>query len=210
MADTEKIRIIKSRVSIQSYFDDIIVPTMTDYYDNGGVDLESYPVCRCPFHMEDTASFRYYSHTSSFYCFGCGVGGDILNLHKLNMTINHNEEVSTDNTVDFLYDRFVEGNSAREATNTRQAGIQEEKLSTNVEIARFTSLCSKLEQLLLESEFIQVVDKAEGYSILDLSRVLIRLNKVNATEARQEVLKVYTNLSILDKQMRKEQELEIQ
>ena len=31
---------------------------------------------RCPFHSEKTASMRLYKQ--SFYCFGCGIGGDII------------------------------------------------------------------------------------------------------------------------------------
>lgn len=37
-------------------------------------------VMRCPFHSERTASFRVYRSTNSFYCFGCGVGGDQINF----------------------------------------------------------------------------------------------------------------------------------
>ncbi|MBR1779017.1 MAG: DNA primase, partial [Clostridia bacterium] len=32
----------------------------------------------CPFHAEKTASFNVYPTTESFYCFGCGVGGDVI------------------------------------------------------------------------------------------------------------------------------------
>lgn len=34
----------------------------------------------CPFHNEKHASFYIYPETNSFYCFGCGIGGDILKL----------------------------------------------------------------------------------------------------------------------------------
>lgn len=34
----------------------------------------------CPFHNEKTASFAVYEDTQSFYCFGCGVGGDVVNF----------------------------------------------------------------------------------------------------------------------------------
>ena len=32
----------------------------------------------CPFHGEKTPSFNIYTENGSFYCFGCGVGGDII------------------------------------------------------------------------------------------------------------------------------------
>ena len=32
----------------------------------------------CPFHGEKTPSFNIYTENDSFYCFGCGVGGDVI------------------------------------------------------------------------------------------------------------------------------------
>ncbi len=36
----------------------------------------------CPFHNEKTGSFTVYPETQSFYCFGCGAGGDAIGFIK--------------------------------------------------------------------------------------------------------------------------------
>lgn len=36
----------------------------------------------CPFHSEKSASFTVYPKSSSFYCFGCGIGGDAVTFIK--------------------------------------------------------------------------------------------------------------------------------
>lgn len=41
---------------------------------------------RCPFHSEKTASLRLYD--KSFYCFGCGVGGDMIKFVQLYFNIS--------------------------------------------------------------------------------------------------------------------------
>ncbi|MBO5396827.1 MAG: DNA primase [Clostridia bacterium] len=48
------------------------------------------PVALCPFHTEKTPSFVIYRDTMSYYCFGCGAGGDaitfIKNIERLDYT----------------------------------------------------------------------------------------------------------------------------
>lgn len=48
------------------------------------------PVALCPFHTEKTPSFVVYRDTQSYYCFGCGAGGDavtfIMNIERLDYT----------------------------------------------------------------------------------------------------------------------------
>ncbi len=47
----------------------------------------------CPFHGEKTPSFTIYPESGSFYCFGCGVGGDIFTFTKLIENLDYIEAV---------------------------------------------------------------------------------------------------------------------
>ena len=47
----------------------------------------------CPFHNEKTPSFVVYPENQSFYCFGCGVGGDVINFIKRINNVDYLEAV---------------------------------------------------------------------------------------------------------------------
>jgi len=46
-------------------------------------------VCLCPFHSEKTPSCHIYTDSSSFYCFGCGAGGDIITFTMLTENLDY-------------------------------------------------------------------------------------------------------------------------
>ena len=47
----------------------------------------------CPFHSEKTPSFTVYPETGSFYCFGCGVGGDVFTFTGLIENLDYMESI---------------------------------------------------------------------------------------------------------------------
>lgn len=53
----------------------------------------------CPFHSEKTPSFTVYPQDNSFYCFGCGVGGDAISF------IRKRENLDYPDAVEFLANR---------------------------------------------------------------------------------------------------------
>ena len=53
----------------------------------------------CPFHSEKTPSFNVYKESESFYCFGCGVGGDVITFIRMIENLDYIESVK------FLADR---------------------------------------------------------------------------------------------------------
>ena len=50
-------------------------------------------VCLCPFHSEKTPSCHIYNDSQSFYCFGCGAGGDVINFIRLIENLDYMEAV---------------------------------------------------------------------------------------------------------------------
>ena len=49
----------------------------------------------CPFHNEKTPSFTVYLATQSFYCFGCGAGGDAITFVKKIENLDYLDAVKT-------------------------------------------------------------------------------------------------------------------
>ncbi len=54
--------------------------TMPEILERLGIEKNRTGFICCPFHNEDTASCKIYEY--SFYCFGCGVGGDVIDFIK--------------------------------------------------------------------------------------------------------------------------------
>lgn len=49
----------------------------------------------CPFHNEKTPSFTVYPDTNSFYCFGCGAGGDVISFIRRIDNLDYVEAIKT-------------------------------------------------------------------------------------------------------------------
>ena len=84
----------------------------------------------CPFHNEKTPSFTVYPETASYYCFGCGAGGDVINF------VRNIENLDYIEAVKFLADRAglkMPDDRADDTTSNLKRRIYE----ANREAARF-------------------------------------------------------------------------
>lgn len=99
----------------------------------------------CPFHGEKTASFTVYPDTQSYYCFGCGNGGDVITF------IKNIENLDYMDAVRFLADRVgidvPDENNYDNTMNKRRLRM----LEANRDAARFFHKC------------LQTQDGAIGY-----------------------------------------------
>lgn len=84
----------------------------------------------CPFHAEKTPSMMVYTNTQSFYCFGCGAGGDVISFI---MKIENLEYIDA---LKFLSQRakidFIE-----DENNLGQQNIKKRLLAANIVAAKF-------------------------------------------------------------------------
>lgn len=87
-------------------------------------------VCLCPFHSEKTPSCTVYPDSDSFYCFGCGAGGDVITFIRKIENLEYIEAIK------FLAERS--GISMPEdAQNNQLSKIKARTLEINRVAARF-------------------------------------------------------------------------
>ncbi len=92
--------------------------------------------CLCPFHSEKTPSMVIYNDTQSFYCFGCGVGGDVITFIMKIENLDYVEAVK------FLANR-VGLQIPEEARDDKTAYLKSRILEINRASARFYYDCLK-------------------------------------------------------------------
>lgn len=90
----------------------------------------------CPFHSEKTPSFVVYPDTQSFYCFGCGAGGDVINF------VMRVENLEYPDAVRLLARRA--GMEVPEDGGDDSSKLRARVLEANREAARFFHRCLKL------------------------------------------------------------------
>ncbi|MBR5495821.1 MAG: DNA primase, partial [Oscillospiraceae bacterium] len=92
--------------------------------------------CLCPFHSEKTASMVVYSNTQSFYCFGCGAGGDVITF------IMKIENLSYIEAIRFLANR-VGMAIPEDDYSDKTSYLRSRVLEINRETAKFFHACLK-------------------------------------------------------------------
>ena len=88
-------------------------------------------VCCCPFHSEKTPSCTIYPENQSFYCFGCGVGGDVISF------VMKTDNVGFMDAVQILAQRSGIQMPTRSPEEERSAGIRRRCQEINRETANF-------------------------------------------------------------------------
>lgn len=186
-------------IPIPDYVEKVIVPEMPWYFSDYTVDFEVRPVIKCPLHGEDTPSFRWYSDTNTFYCFGCGKGGDIVSL-DIEFRGQSGEKITLADSLDFLESVFaIDGevakspvkNTAKIASKSKVARLNEQ---SNIELLKFSRVYGEIDKAVIKSDLPFEV-RVTLYKCLDDAGRLVKDNLVSATDALEYIREVYRELS---------------
>lgn len=71
---------VKQNYNVCDYVNRHIVPNSA--YHGSNRPLKKNSPILCPFHSETQPSFYYYAEKNRFKCFGCGISGDVIDLHR--------------------------------------------------------------------------------------------------------------------------------
>ena len=91
----------------------------------------------CPFHSEKTPSFVVYPETQSFYCFGCGAGGDVITFIKKINNVDYVEAVKT---------LAARAGMAMTEEDDKAGRLRSRIVSINKDAARFFVQCLQSEE----------------------------------------------------------------
>lgn len=150
-------------IPIPDYFKEMMPHMDVDAELKGiGYDLETGKhVSFCPFHQERTPSFRWFEHTNTCFCFGCGEGGDIITIHR------KFRSVAFDDAIEFLYGHFY-GEDV-DIRKVKKMAISDQQVS-------------KADMLVFQHTVLDRVSPKNFELAEDLS-LLIRLGKLTGTQA---------------------------
>lgn len=196
-------RRVKYEISIADYVYNVIVPEMPWYFDGSLVDFDIKPVIKCPLHGEDTPSFRVYPETNTYYCWGCGSGGDVIALHREFMKKLKDIDVSFDEAVSFLNNTFLLGKPAVPQKILSKEKAQGLEVSSNDKL-KFKVAYSNIEKKLQRESKMELKDKEEVYMALDNTFKLSEMGFIHPSDATVYINTVFKQA--IQRQMDKQEE----
>lgn len=178
------IEAIKSKITIADYVKDVIVPEMPWYYSDYTVDFNLKLYIKCPIHGEDTPSFRYYPESNTFYCFGCGAGGDVINLHKAFYKSLSDRDISTEDALSFLKNKFIDKLQSKNTDSLKNKILPKGKvLSNSKDLSKLERVYRDLDDTLRVEYSLSDDIKNKIFDAIDNAISLVELEKISALDA---------------------------
>ena len=178
------IEAIKSKITIADYVKDVIIPEMPWYYSDYTVDFNLKLYIKCPIHGEDTPSFRYYPESNTFYCFGCGAGGDVINLHKAFYKSLSDRDVSTEDALSFFRNKFIDKLQSKNTVSLKNKILPKGKvLSNSKDLLKLERVYRDLDSTLRVEYSLSNSIKNKIFDAIDNAISLVELEKISALDA---------------------------
>ena len=186
---------IKTKVSIPDYVKDVVMQEMPWYFNDYTVDFDLKLYIKCPIHGEDTPSFRYYPESNTFYCFGCGAGGDVINLHKAFYKSLSDRDVGTEEAVTFLKNRFIDKLRDKSSVNLQNKIVPKGKIeNTGKDLLKLEKYYRELDSTLKVDTSLSDNTKNKIFDIIDNGLSLVESGKRSALEAIAYIKRNYSEI----------------
>lgn len=186
---------IKNKVGIPDYVKDVVMQEMPWYFNDYTVDFDLKLYIKCPIHGEDTPSFRYYPESNTFYCFGCGAGGDVINLHKAFYKSLSDRDVGTEEAVTFLKNRFIDKLRDKNSVNLQNKIVPKGKIeNTGKDLLKLERYYRELDSTLKVDTSLSDSIKNKIFDIIDNGLSLVESDKISALEAIAYIKRNYSEI----------------
>lgn len=186
---------IKTKVGIPDYVKDVVMQEMPWYFNDYTVDFDLKLYIKCPIHGEDTPSFRYYPESNTFYCFGCGAGGDVINLHKAFYKSLSDRDVGTEEAVTFLKNRFIDKLRDKNSVNLQNKIVPKGKIeNTGKDLLKLERYYRDLDSTLKIDTSLSDKTKNKIFDIIDNGLSLVESDKISALEAIAYIKRNYSEI----------------
>lgn len=194
---------VRKAIDYSGYFNKKIYPNMEEYYRHQPIDfVANTGKCLCPFHHDDDASFHirtWSDGVTTFKCFGCSVGGDIVKLHILYAKEFEDRNIRYGEAAQELYDEFIEGrNIGRAALGTKIHLKSDEVVEVNnlMDVVDFSNVLSRYEGFLLNDKVVNQEARMEYYTLADKLELLVGKSLVSAKAATEALKEAYEKTKI--------------
>ena len=186
---------IKTKVGIPDYVKDVVMQEMPWYFNDYTVDFDLKLYIKCPIHGEDTPSFRYYPESNTFYCFGCGAGGDVINLHKAFYKSLSDRDVGTEEAVTFLKNRFIDKLRDKSSVSLQNKIVPKGKIeNTGKDLLKLERYYRDLDSTLKIDTSLSDKTKNKIFDIIDNGLSLVESDKISALEAIAYIKRNYSEI----------------
>lgn len=143
--------------------------------------------CKCPFHNEKTASFSISSKKQIFKCFGCGVGGDCIDLVAKLLHINNYESAKQINNIFNLGVDFGKKINKKEVEKYQKKHELEQKFKLKMEYI-YTVLCDYYKMLREFMEINDINDKRLIEACQNMSRIEAYIDYLNNADEHEQYI----------------------